>query len=271
MNTVITASTGGWSLKDFKEFAAYRDLLYFLVWRNIRVMYAQTVMGFMWAILQPVVQIVMFTIIFGKVANIPTNGIPYALFSSVAIIPWTYMSTAMTNSSLSLVSGSALLGKVYFPRVIFPLTPILSALVDFAISLLIIVAVFIYYQVTPTVNLIYLPIFLVFMMIVPIGVGLWMSSLAIRYRDVKFAMQFILRMLMYTAPVVYATSSIPNDYKFLYSLNPLVSIIEGFRVCLLGGPLDWFFIIPGLISGLIILVTGALYFKHTEHIFVDVI
>jgi lipopolysaccharide transport system permease protein len=271
MSKIIITSAGGWSPKEFRELAEYRDLFYFLVSRNIKVLYAQTIMGFSWAILQPLVQIVMFTIIFGQVASIPTNGVPYFLFSTVAIIPWTYISTAMSNSSLSLVSDAAMLGKVYFPRVIYPLTPILSTLMDFAISLLIVIAVLIYYKVTPTVNLLYLPLFILFMMIVPLGVGLWLSSLAIRYRDVKFAMQFFLRMLMYTAPVVYATSSIPDNYRFLYSLNPLVSVIEGFRVCLLGGTLDWFFIIPGLISGLLILVTGALYFKHTEHIFVDVI
>ena len=259
------------SLKDFKELAEYRDLLFFLIWRDIKVLYAQTIMGFSWAILQPLVQIVLFTLIFGKVASIPTDGVPYFLFSTVAIIPWTYISTAMTDSSMSLVSGQAMLGKVYFPRIIYPLTSILSKLMDFFISLLIVVAVLVYYKITPTLNLLYLPLFLLFMMIVPLGVGLWLSSLAIRFRDVKFAMQFVIRMLMYTAPVVYAASSIPDDYRFLYSLNPLVAVIEGFRVCLLGGALDWGFIMPGLISGLLILVTGALYFKHTEHIFVDVI
>ena len=271
MSKTIIESTRGLALKDFRELAGYRDLLYFLIWRDIKVLYAQTIMGFSWAILQPLVQIVMFTIIFGKVASIPTDGVPYFLFSTVAIIPWTYISTTMTGSSLSLVSSQGMLGKVYFPRLIHPLTPILSKLMDFAISMLIVIAVMVYYKVTPTMNLFYLPLFTLFMMIVPLGVGLWLSSLAIRFRDVKFAMQFIIRMLMYTAPVVYASSSIPDDYRFLYSLNPLVAVIEGFRVCLLGGTLDWNFIMPGLITGLIILVTGAIYFKHTEYIFVDVI
>ena len=271
MSKIIIESAGGWSVRDFKELAGYRDLFYFLVWRDIKVLYAQTIMGFSWAILQPLIQIVMFTIIFGKVANIPTDGIPYFLFSTVAIIPWTYMSSAMSASSMSLVSGKAMLGKVYFPRLIFPLTSILSKLVDFSISLLIVVAVMVYYKVTPTTNLFYLPLFIVFMAIVPLGVGLWLSSLAIRFRDVNFAMQFFIRMLMYTAPVVYAASSIPDEFRFLYSLNPLVSVIEGFRACLLGSALDWGIIIPGLISAVVILVTGALYFKRTEHIFVDVI
>lgn len=271
MSKTIIESAGGWSRKDLKELAGYRDLFYFLVWRDIKVLYAQTIMGFSWAILQPLVQIVMFTIIFGNVANLPTDGIPYFLFSTVAIIPWTYMSSAMSGSSLSLVSGKAMLGKVYFPRIIFPLTAILSKLMDFVISLLIVIAVLVYYNVTPTWNLVYLPLFIIFMAIVPLGTGLWLSSLAIRFRDVNFAMQFFIRMLMYTAPVVYAVSSIPAEYKFLYSLNPLVSVIEGFRVCLLGGEMDWGFIMPGMVVALVIMVTGALYFKRTEHFVVDVI
>ena len=271
MSKIVIEKAAGWRMSDIKELVAYRDLLYFLVWRDVKVLYAQTIMGFSWAILQPLVQIVMFTIIFGKVANLPTDGVPYFLFSTVAIIPWTYMSTAMSGSSMSLVSGQGMLGKVYFPRVIFPLTTILAKLVDFLISIVIVVVVMMYYKVTPSMNLIYLPLFIMFMIIIPLGVGLWCSSLSIRFRDVKFAMQFFIRMLMYTAPVVYAVSSIPNQYLFLYSLNPLVSVIEGFRVCLLGGTMDWGFILPGLITALIILVTGALYFKRTEHIVVDVI
>ena len=271
MSKTIIESADNWSMKDVRELVAYRDLFYFLVWRDIKVLYAQTIMGFSWAILQPLVQIVMFTVIFGKVASLPTDGIPYFLFSTVAIIPWTYMSSAMSGSSLSLVSGKAMLGKVYFPRIIFPLTSILSKLVDFSISLLIVVAVMLYYKVTLTTNLLYLPLFIVFMAMVPFGIGLWLSSLAIRFRDVNFAMQFFIRMLMYTAPVVYAVSSIPDEYRFLYSLNPLVSVIEGFRVCLLGGTMDWGFILPGFVTAIVILVTGALYFKLTEHIVVDVI
>ncbi len=269
--TTIIRPAIGWHFLNINELIEYRDLLYFLIWRDIKVLYAQTIMGFSWAILQPLIQIVLFTIIFGKVANLPTDGVPYFLFSTVAIIPWTYMSTAMSDSSLSLVTNQTMLGKVYFPRVIYPLTSIFSKLLDFVISVLIIVAVLAYYRIVPGMNLLYLPLFVVFMIIVPLGVGLWLSSLAIRFRDVKFAMQFVIRMLMYTAPVIYAVSSIPDEYKFIYSLNPLVGVIEGFRVCLLGGVLDWHFIIPSLITAMVILVTGALYFKHTEHYFVDVI
>ena len=261
----------GWQMIDFKELREYRDLIFFLVWRDIKVLYAQTILGFSWAILQPLIQIVIFTVVFGKVAKIPTDGIPYFLFSSAAIIPWTYMSQSMSISSQSLVQGQNMLGKIYFPRLIFPITPVLSKLVDFVISLSIIVAVSIYYRVYPTLNLLYLPIFVVLMVCIPAGIGLWLSALAIRFRDVKLAMPFVIRMLIFTAPIVYSASSIPETYRVVYSLNPIVAVIEGYRSCLLGTPMPWPFVWPGVITALLILFGGALYFKRMERVFVDVI
>ena len=271
MTVTVIQPDSGWQFVNFKELLEYRDLFFFLVWRDVKVLYAQTILGFSWAILQPLVQIAIFSVIFGKVAQIDTDGIPYVLFSSAAIIPWTYISQSMTLSSQSLVQGQHMLGKIYFPRLIFPITPVLSKMVDFGISLFIIIAVGIYYRVSPTLNLLYFPFFLILMMSIPTGIGLWLSALAIRFRDVKLAMPFVIRMLMYTAPIVYSASSIPETYRFLYSLNPLVSVIEGFRSCLLGTPYQWQFILPGIVTALILLITGALYYNHMEQIFVDVI
>jgi len=268
--TVITPPSG-WVPVDFKELSAYRDLFFFLVWRDIKVLYAQTVLGFSWAILNPLVQIVIFSIIFGKVAKLPTDGIPYVLFSTVAIIPWTYMSDSMSASSQSLVIGSGMLGKVYFPRIIFPLTSILAKLVDFSISLLLLVGVLLYYKISPTWNLVYLPMFVLLMVSVPAGIGLWLSALAIRFRDVKFAMPFVIKMLIYSAPILYTASTIPEQYRFLYSLNPIVAVIEGYRACLLGLPMPWEFILPGVVTAGGLLFSGALYFKKMERVFVDVI
>lgn len=268
--TVITPPSG-WMPVDFKELRAYRDLFFFLVWRDIKVLYAQTVMGFSWAILNPTIQILIFSIIFGKVAKIPTDGIPYVLFSTVAIIPWTYMSESMGASSQSLVVGQNMLGKVYFPRILFPVTPILAKLVDFAISMLLLVGVLVYYRVTPTWNLLYLPLLILMMVSVPAGIGMWLSALAIRFRDVKFAMPFVIRMLIYSAPIVYTASSIPDKYRMLYSLNPIVAIVEGFRACLLGLPMPWEYILPGTVTAGILLVSGVYYFRRMEHVFVDVI
>jgi lipopolysaccharide transport system permease protein len=261
----------GWQLINFKELSKYRDLFYFMVWREIKILYAQTILGFAWAILQPLVQIIIFTIVFGKVAQVSSDGIPYFLFSTVAIIPWTYMSQAMTQSSQSLVQGQHMLGKVYFPRLIFPITPVLARLVDFGFSILILVIVALYYQVKPTWNLIYLPLFIILMMAIPAGIGMCLSALAIRFRDVKHAMPFVVRMLIYTAPIVYSASSIPQTYRLLYSLNPIVGVVEGYRACLLGTPMPWFYIWPGILTAFLLFFFGALYFKRMERVFVDVI
>jgi len=261
----------GWSLPDFKELGAYRDLFYFLVWRDIKVLYAQTILGFAWAILNPVIQILIFTIIFGHIAKLPTDGIPYVLFSTVAIIPWTYMSESMNASSQSLVAQQHMLGKVYFPRILFPVTPILAKLVDFSISLMLLVGVMIYYQITPTWNLIYFPFLVILMMIIPTGIGMSLAALAIRYRDVNFAMPFVIRMLIYSAPILYTASSIPEQYRFFYSLNPIVAGVEGYRACLLGTPMPWEFILPGAMVAILLLLFAMLYFKRMERVFVDVI
>ena len=267
----IIEPVSGWEFPDFKELKAYRDLFYFLVWRDIKVLYAQTILGFSWAILNPLIQIVIFSIIFGKVARIATDGIPYVLFSTVAIIPWTYMAESMNTSSQSLVTGQNLLGKVYFPRVIFPLTSVLAKLVDFSISLMLVVAVMVYYQIAPTWNLVYLPLLVLLMMVIPTGVGLWLSALAIRYRDVKFAMPFVIRMLIYSAPILYPISAIPEQIRFAYSLNPIVGVIEGYRACLLGMPMPWEYILPGSVVAVLVLAFGAIYFRRMERVFVDVI
>jgi lipopolysaccharide transport system permease protein len=267
----IIKPKSGWQIIDLKELKEYRDLFYFLVWRDIKVLYAQTILGFSWAILQPLVQIVIFTIVFGKVAKISTDGIPYILFSTVAIIPWTYISQAMTLSSQSLVQGQHMLGKIYFPRLIFPMTPVLAKLIDFAISISILLIVMLYYRVLPTWNLLLFPFFVVLMMSIAAGVGMWLSALAIRFRDVKQSMPFAVRMLMFSAPIVYSASSIPEKYRILYSLNPIVGVIEGYRACLLGTTIPWLYIGPGIITTGALLASGALYFKRMERMFVDVI
>ncbi|WP_373498638.1 ABC transporter permease [Desulfococcus sp.] len=268
--SVIQADSSWWSL-DLAELRQYKDLFFFLVWRDIKVLYAQTILGFSWAIIQPLLEILIFTIIFGRVARIGTEGIPYVLFSSVAIIPWNYMSQAMTKSSESLILGQNMLGKIYFPRLIYPLTPVLAKLLDFGISMIIVVAIMIYYRVWPTWNLLLLPVFVLVMILVASGVGFWLSAMAIRFRDVKHAMPFAIRMMMYSAPIVYSASSIPEKYRIFYSLNPIVCVIEGFRSCLLGLPFSWNYILPGAAAALVLFIGGFMYFNRMESIFVDVI
>lgn len=268
--TVIKPQSG-WQVINFRELSEYKDLFLFLVWRDIKILYAQTILGFAWATLNPLLQIIIFTFVFGRVARVQTDGIPYVLFSTVAIIPWTYMSEVMIQSSQSLVQGQQMLGKVYFPRLLFPITPVLARLVDFGISILILLLVVVYYRVVPTWNLMLFPLFFVSMVGISAGVGMWLSAMAIRFRDVKFAMQFIVRMLMYSAPIVYSASSIPKTYRVIYSVNPIVGVIEGLRSCLLGRPVPWEYVWPGMVTALLVLITGALYFKRMERIFVDVI
>ena len=269
--TKVLEPPKSWQMIDFKELVEYRDLFVFLVKRDIKVLYAQSIMGFSWAIFNPLIQIVIFTVIFGRVANLDTGGVPYFLFSTVAIIPWTYMSDAMSSSSQSLVSDSSMLGKVYFPRLIFPLTPVLAKLVDFGISLFVLLAVMVYYKVVPTTNILLLPFFILMMVSVPAGIGFWLSSLAIRYRDVKFAMPFLIRMLIYSAPILYSAKEIPEAYRLAYSFNPVVGVIEGFRACLLGSPVPWEYVLPGVFTCVILVASGAMYFRRMERIIVDVI
>jgi lipopolysaccharide transport system permease protein len=274
---IVIRPPAGWELIDFKELKEYRDLFYFLVWRDIKVLYAQTILGFSWAILNPLIQIVVFSIVFGKVAKVATDGIPYFLFNTCAIIPWAYMSEAMTNSSHSLVKEHTMLGKIYFPRLLFPLTPVLAKFVDFAISLVLLAGIVVYYDVsgrydvTFSTNLLFFPLFMILMVAVPAGLGLWLSSLAIRFRDVKFVMHYVIRLLVYSGPIVYSASSIPHEYRVVYSFNPIVTVMEGFRSCLLGVPFQWQYIVPGCVSALVLLVSGAFYFRRTERVFVDVI
>ena len=260
-----------WQLLDLNELKGYRDLFFFMVWRDIKVLYAQTVLGFSWAILQPLIQIIIFSVIFGRVAKVTTDGIPYILFSTAAVIPWNYISQAVSQSSQSLIAGQNMLGKIYFPRLLFPVTPVLARLVDFSISLVLIFVVMIYFRVAPTWNMLFLPLFILMMVMISAASGLWLSSLAIRFRDVKHAMPFVIRMMIYTAPIVYSAGNMSHQNRLIYSINPLVAVIEGFRGCILGTPLPWTYILPGIASAIVITVCSLIYFNRTERVFADVI
>ena len=270
-NEVTIKPLGGWSKEDVSELWSYRELFWTFVMRDLKARYAQTIMGFGWALFQPLVQIITFTVIFGRVAKLPTDGVPYPLFVAAAILPWQYMSTVMGAAGLSLVNQQGMLGKIYFPRLLFPSTPILTGLVDFLISLFLLLALMIYFSTAPSITILFLPLFLAFMVILPFGIGLWLAALAIRYRDVRFAMGFVIRMLMYSAPVIYAASVVPDEYKAAYFWNPFAAVVEGFRASVLGLPIDLLVLAPGLGIALLILVSGAWYFRRMEHVFVDVI
>lgn len=261
----------GWQLIDFKELREYRDLFFFLVWRDIKILYKQTVLGFTWAIIRPVFSMIVFTVVFGRLAKVPSDGIPYPIFSYAALLPWTYFATSLSKSSDSLISSAGMLTKIYFPRIIIPFTPVLAGLLDFAIASSILVVMMVWYGIVPTFNVIFLPLLVLLMILTAAGIGMWLSALAIQYRDIRHAMQFVVQLLMYAAPVIWPVSLIPEKYRLLYGIYPMSGVIEGFRSSLLGAtPMPWDLILMGTASSLIIAISGALYFRRMERVFADV-
>ena len=269
--TTIIEADKGWQLINWRELADYRDLFKFLVMRDIKIKYKQTVLGFAWAIIQPFFMMIVFSVVFGRMAKVPSDGIPYPLFSYIALVPWTYFSVALAGSTNSLVGGMAIFTKVYFPRLIIPLTPVLAGLVDFFIAFSIIIGMMIYYSVSPTINVVFIPVLILLMFLTAAGLGMWLSALTIQYRDIKYAVTFVIQILMYAAPVVWPVSLIPDKYRFVYGLYPLAGVIEGFRSAMLGhNPMPWDLIAAGSITAVVLFLTGALYFRRKERIFADV-
>ncbi len=260
-----------WGFPDLRELFHYRDLIYFMVLRNIKVAYAQSVGGLAWAFVQPAVQVLIFSLVFGGLLQLPSDGVPYPLFSAVAVIPWTYMATVMNLGSSSLVANSGMLGKVYFPRLIYLLNPVIGGLVEFGISVFLIAAVLLYYGQPMTQQLFLLPLVFILMLAVPFSIALWMSSLTIRFRDFQIIMGHLMRALIYFVPVMYSSAEISPEWRSLYIINPLVGVIEGYRACLLGSPVYWDSLIYSACVTTVLLVTGSLYFRRMERIIVDVI
>jgi lipopolysaccharide transport system permease protein len=275
--TVIQPRSG-WQVIDWRELSAYRDLFFFLVWRDVRVLYKQTVMGFGWAIIRPLSSMLIFTIVFGRLAGMPSDGAPYALFTFVALVPWTYFSAAMTNSVGSLIASTDMLTKVYFPRLIIPATPVVAGLVDFIIAMVMLAVMMAVYGVVPTASIVFLPLLVAIMMLTAGGVGMWLSALAVQYRDVKHALQFLAQLMMYAAPVVWPVSLITDSFpawgdyaRLLYGLYPMAGVIEGFRAALLGTTaMPWDMIGAGAATALVLSISGAFYFRRAERIFADV-
>jgi lipopolysaccharide transport system permease protein len=269
--TIIEAQSG-WQLIDWRELWQYRDLFFFLVWRDVKTRYAQSVLGVGWAVIQPVFTMIVFTIVFGNLAKVDSDGVPYAIFSYTALVPWTYFSSALTGATGSLISSSSMITKVYFPRLVIPLAPVLGKLVDFGIALLILFGLMLWFRIPPTWNALALPLLVGLMMISAAGMGMWLTALAVQYRDVNYAMGFVVQLLMYAAPVVYPTSNVPQAWRLWYALNPMVGVIEGFRSALLGtNPMPWDLIGIGAITAGVFLVSGALYFRSAERVFADVV
>lgn len=268
--TIIEPSRG-WLKIDLRELWEYRDLLFFLSWRDISVRYKQTLLGASWAVLQPFLSMVVFSLFFGRLAKVPSDGVPYPIFSYTALLPWQYFSTAMTQSSNSLVTNARMLTKIYFPRLVIPLSAILPPIVDFGIAFIVLLGMMAFYGIVPTWNIVWLPAFLLLAVVTALGVGLWLSAMNVQYRDIHYAVPFLVQFWMFGSPVTYPTSIVPEQWRTLYGLNPMVGVIEGFRWALLGTGTP-----PGLITAasvlvaLVLLFSGLFYFRHMEKTFADV-
>ncbi|MEM6455651.1 MAG: ABC transporter permease [Acidobacteriota bacterium] len=274
---VLVVEAGRRPTLDLGELWRYRDLFLLLVWRDVKARYAQSVLGIGWAVVQPLVTMVVFTVVFGGLAKIDAEGKPYALFTFTALVPWTYFQGALTAAGSSLVGAQNLFTKVYFPRLVIPIAPVLAKLVDFVIAfgvLLLLAGGYALggYAVGANLGLLALPLLIVLMMAGAAGLGMWLTALSIQYRDVKHAQSFTVQLLVYAAPVVYPTSAVPEAWRLVYALNPMVGVIEGLRAGLLGpGPLPWDLIGMSAVGAALLLVTGARYFARMEAIFADVV
>jgi lipopolysaccharide transport system permease protein len=268
---ILIRRTSGWRLVDFGELYRYRDLLWFLTWRNIKVLYAQSIIGIGWAVLQPLFSMLVFTLVFGMFAKMNSDGVPYALFSFCGLVPWSYFSNSLLDSGNSLVNQADMLSKVYFPRLVLPLSSVLSKLVDLVIALGVLFGMMLLYQRIPNWQIVFLPLLIAIMTLTAAGMGMFLTAMAIQYRDIKHAMTFIVQLLMYAAPVVYPTALVPEWLQPYYALNPMVGVIEGFRASLLGTrEMPWQWILTGTVTSLLIFAFGLFQFRKQERVFADV-
>jgi len=270
--TLIIEPKKGWQLIDFKELKAYRDLFYFLVLRDIKIKYKQTILGASWAVIQPFFTMIVFSLFFGRLAKVPSDNIPYPIFAYAALVPWTYFANSLSMSANSLVGNTQLISKIYFPRLIIPVAPILANLLDFFIALVILFVMMLFYGIAPTHYVIVFPLLTLLMIMIAIGVGTWLSALSAQYRDIKYTVPFLIQLWMFSSPIVYPASMIPEKFRFWYGLNPMAGVIEGFRSILLGTvPFPFKMIAMSTIVSILLFVSGMMYFRRMERYFADVI
>lgn len=261
-----------WPSLKFGELYDYRELLYFLTWRDINVRYKQTLLGIAWALIQPFFMMVIFTIFFGKMAKVPSEGIPYPIFSYSGVLLWTYFSHAVTMSSNSVVSQSNLITKIYFPRLLMPVAAATAGLIDYFIALSILCLMMIWYGVTPNPTILFLPFSVLFSYMAAIGVGMWLSALNVKYRDIRYVVPFLIQLWLFATPVIYPNTLVPEKYRWLISLNPMSGVIDAHRACILGHKsIDWYSLGISLATTIVLLITGIFYFRRMEEDFADII
>ncbi len=262
----------GWVSLRLKELWEYRELLFFLIWRDIKVRYKQTILGATWAVIQPFFSMVIFTIFFGNLAKIPSDGIPYPIFSFAALVPWTFFANGLTQATNSLVTSANLIQKVYFPRLVVPIAAVVSGILDFVLAFIVLLGMMLYYRITPTVAILWLPLLLMLALVTSLGVGLWLTAMNVQFRDIRYAVPFLVQAWMFATPIVYPSRLLDEPWRTLYGLNPMVGVVEGFRWALLGtqtqpGPI----LAVSSLMAVALLVSGTFYFRRMEKTFADVV
>jgi lipopolysaccharide transport system permease protein len=262
----------GWAWPKFRELWEFRELLYFFAWRDIKVRYRQTVMGVLWAIIQPFLTMVIFSLFFGRLANVPSEGVPYPVFSYAALVPWTFFSNALSQASNSLVINANMIKKIYFPRLALPVAAVLAGVIDFVLAFVLLLGIMLYYGLVPTVNIIWLPFFTLLALVTSLGVSLWLAAMNVQFRDVHYTIPFLTQAWLFVTPIAYPSSLLPERWRIVYGLNPMAGVVEGFRWALLGTDTA-----PGkmiIVSSLVALglfISGAFYFRRMEQSFSDVL
>ena len=262
----------GWAWPKFRELWEYRELVYFFAWRDIKVRYKQTVLGALWAIIQPFFTMVIFSLFFGRLAKVPSDGLPYPIFSYAALVPWTFFANALTQASNSLVLSSNMIKKIYFPRLALPIATMLAGVIDFAIAFIVLLGMMLFYGLVPTLNIVWLPFFLLLALVTSLGVGLWLAAMNVQFRDVHYTIPFLTQAWLFMTPIAYPSSLLSEPWRTLYGLNPMAGVVEGFRWALLGtdtapGPMT----IVSAVVALALFVSGAFYFRRMEQSFADVL
>jgi lipopolysaccharide transport system permease protein len=271
-NVLIIEPTKGWAPLKLRKLWNYRELLYFLTWRDIKVRYKQTVLGAAWAIIQPFFTMVVFSIFFGKLGKIPSDNIPYPIFAYAALVPWSFFANGLNQSSNSLVTSANLVKKIYFPRLIIPISSVISGIVDFVLAFIVLIVMMAYFGIFPTWNVLWLPLLLLLAFITSLGTGVWLSAMNVEFRDVRYIVPFVTQFWLFATPVAYPSSLLSEPWRTIYGINPMVGVVEGFRWALLGtdtspGPI----ILVSSLAAMSVLISGAFYFRRMEKTFADVV
>jgi lipopolysaccharide transport system permease protein len=262
----------GWAWPKLRELWEYRELLFFFAWRDIKVRYRQTVMGALWAIIQPFFTMVIFSLFFGRLANIPSDGVPYPVFSFAALVPWTFFANALAQASNSLVSNANMIKKIYFPRLALPIATVLAGVIDFALAFIVLLGIMLFYGLAPTVNIIWLPLFVLLALVTSLGVSLWLAAMNVQFRDVRYTIPFLTQAWLFVTPIAYPSSLLPESWQTVYGLNPMAGVVEGFRWALLGtDTAPGKMIIVSALVAVTLFVSGAFYFRRMEQSFADVL